>query len=129
MRYALVQKMVKRVIAIFPFIDILKLPESPHQFVTLGLHTGCRKQELLGLEWGRVDLQKNLIRLDAEHTKSAKRRSVPLNRLARSAILNRARYRAQHCPDSLWVFAHPDGSRIGDVKKRVCVGLQTCRDP
>ena len=85
-------------------------------FVTLGLHTGCRKQELLGLEWGRVDLQQNLIRLDAEHTKSAKRRSVPLNRLARSAILNRARYRAEHCPNSLWVFAHPDGSRIGDIK-------------
>ena len=43
-------------------------------------------------------------------------RSVPLNRLAHSAILNRARYRAQHCPDSLWVFARPDGSRIGDIK-------------
>ena len=93
-------------------------------FVLLALHTGCRKQELLGLEWDRVDLQQDLIRLEAEHTKSAKRRTVPLNRLARSAMLNRARYRAQHCPDSPWVFAHPDGSRMGDVKNSFASACQ-----
>jgi integrase len=30
-------------------------------FIMLALHTGCRKQELLGLEWKRVDLQRNLL--------------------------------------------------------------------
>ena len=49
---------------------------------------------------------------------------MPLNRLARSAIVNRARYRAQHCPDSPWVFAHTDGSRIGDVKKSFASACQ-----
>jgi len=29
----------------------------------------------------------------------------------------RAKYRAQHCPNSPWVFCHPDGARIGDVKR------------
>jgi integrase len=92
---------------------------APHlaDFIRLALNTGCRKQELLGLEWRRVDLQAGLIRLEAEHTKSGKRRSVPLNAEARAVIIGRARFRAQHCPASPWVFAHPDGSRIQDVKR------------
>ena len=59
---------------------------------------------MLGLEWRRVDLQAGLIYLEGEHTKSRKRRSVPLNAEARAAIVSRARYRAEHCPDSPWVF-------------------------
>ena len=86
-------------------------------FIQLALHTGCRKGELLGLEWRRVSRQEGLIFLEADHTKTAKRRSVPLNAEAHSAILSRMRFRAEHCPDSPWVFAHKDGSRIGDIKK------------
>ena len=86
-------------------------------YIVLSLHTGCRKQELLGLEWDRVDLSRNLIWLEASHTKTAKRRSVPLNHYARETIINRARFRAEHCPDSRWVFANSRGERIGDVKK------------
>jgi len=38
-------------------------------FIQLALHTGCRKDELTGLEWwSRVDLQAGLIHLEAEHT-------------------------------------------------------------
>jgi integrase len=86
-------------------------------FVRLALNTGCRKQELLGLEWCRVDLKENLLLLEAAHTKTGKRRSIPLNTAARAAILSRARFRAEHCPASPWVFAHKDGKRILDVKK------------
>ena len=74
-------------------------------------------QEILGLEWSRVDLGTNLIFLEAVHTKTSKRRSVPLNQGARSVLLNRANFRAEHCPASPWVFAHKDGSRIKDVKR------------
>lgn len=93
-------------------------PKAPHlaDFIALALNTGCRRGELLGLEWGRVDLQRRLMTLEAHHTKSAKRRSVPLNDQARKAMLSRARFRAQHCPASPWVFCHPDGSRILEVK-------------
>ena len=94
-------------------------PKAPHlaDFIRLALHTGCRKQELLGLEWKRVDLQAGLIYLEAIHTKAGKRRAVPLNRIAREAILNRLRWRAQHCPASPWVFCDEEGNRIGDVKR------------
>ena len=94
-------------------------PQAPHlaDFIRLALNTGCRKGELLGLEWWRVDLQAGLIRLEGHHTKTGKRRAVPLNARAREAMLSRARFRAQYCPDSPWVFCHEDGSKVGDVKR------------
>ncbi len=96
-----------------------KEPRSPHlpDFIRLALHTACRRGELLGLEWRRIDLQAGLIYLEAEHTKAGKRRSVPLNAIARAAIMGRLRFRAQFCPASPWVFASKSGGRIGDIKR------------
>ena len=93
-------------------------PRAPHlpDFLRLALHTGMRRGEILGLEWRRVDLRSNLIYLDAKHTKSKRRRSIPLNPVARDALLSRARFRATHCPDSPWIFCHTNGDRIGDIK-------------
>jgi len=92
---------------------------SPYlaDLITLALNTGCRSEELLGLQWRRVDLKLGLIFLDAEHTKTAKRRSVPLNQTAREAVLSRARFRAEWCPDSSWVFCRKNGQRLTTVKK------------
>lgn len=94
-------------------------PRAPHlaDWIQAALYTGCRKEELLGLEWSRVDLTQNSIYLEAVHNKSRKRQSVPLNEQAREAILNRARFRAKHCPDSPWVFCNKAGQRIKDIKK------------
>ena len=90
------------------------IPRAPYlaDFIVTALNTGCRAGELLGLEWRRVDLQEGLIHLEAHHTKAAKRRSVPLNQTARRAILSRARYRAEHCPASPWVFCRKNGQRL-----------------
>jgi integrase len=63
-------------------------------FIRLTLHTGCRKGELLGLEWRRVDLREMLIYLEAEHTKAGLRRSVPMNDETYAAIISRANFRA-----------------------------------
>ena len=91
--------------------------------ILLALHTGMRRGEMLGLEWARVDLKQGLVHLYDVHTKTARHRSVPLNRSAREALLAQARFRAAHCPDSPWVFCKPDGSRIRDVHK----GFRTAR--
>lgn len=93
-------------------------PRATHlpDLIRLGVNTGMRKGEMLGLEWRRVDLKANLVHLGAEHTKAGKRRSVPLNDEARSALLNRARFRAEHCPSSPWVFTNRKGERIESVK-------------
>lgn len=96
-----------------------KKPKSPYlaDFIRLALNTGCRSGEMLGLEWSRVDLQRRIFHLEDTHTKTKRRRSVPLNEQARSALLNRARFRAERCPDSPWVFCNPTGQRIASVKR------------
>ena len=92
---------------------------APHlaDFIRLALHTGMRRGEMLGLEWRRVDLQAGLIHLEGTHTKSGKRRSVPMNAEARAAIISRARFRAQYCPASPWVFCDATGRRVASVKR------------
>ena len=86
-------------------------------FIQLALHTGMRKGELLGLEWDRVNFATGLILLRAPHTKNEKRRSIPINNTARAALIQRARYRATHCPDSPWVFCHIGGQRITSLRR------------
>jgi len=94
-------------------------PKAPHlaDFIALALNTGCRRDELLQLDWRRVDLSMSLIHLEAQHTKSAKRRSVPINAHARAALISRLSYRASHCPDSPWVFCDQKGERIQRIKR------------
>jgi integrase len=91
---------------------------APHlaPLITLALHTGMRRGEMLGLEWSRVDLKRNLIYLEGMHTKAGKRRSVALNRTARAALRTQARFRAAHCPDARWVFCTKNGEPIGSVQ-------------
>ena len=96
-----------------------KSPRALHlaDFIRLALNTGCRRDEMLRLEWSRVDLKINLIYLEGVNTKSGRRRSVPLNQEARRVLLNLACFRAEHCPASPWVFAHKDGTRVQSVKR------------
>lgn len=94
-------------------------PKAAHlaPLITLALHTGMRRGELLGLEWNRVDLRAGLIYLEGMHTKAGKRRTVPINAIARETVIVRARYRAEHCPGSPWVFSDEAGERIASVKR------------
>lgn len=87
-------------------------------FIELAVHTGCRRGELLGLEWSRVTLErdKEAITLNARHTKSGKPRQVPLNATAVAAIKRRAAWRAEHAPDTPWVFARPGGSQVKSLR-------------
>ncbi|CAK0780350.1 single-strand DNA-binding protein [Gammaproteobacteria bacterium] len=85
--------------------------------IIVALHTGMRRGEMLGLEWSRVDFHAGLIHLEASHTKTATRRSVPINATAREALLSRARYRSTHCPDARHVFCGQDCTPIVDPKE------------
>ena len=84
--------------------------------ITLAVMTGCRKGELLGLEWSRVDLHANAIRLGAADTKAGKGRLVPINSDARAALLRRFNFRATFYPDARWVICDKSGERVRSVK-------------
>lgn len=92
-----------------------KTPLLP-AFIRLALNTGCRKGELLGLEWSRVDFERRFFRLDAVHTKGRKRRVIPLNDDALSALqLLRDWVESTH-PHSPWVFTGKMGKRFTTFK-------------
>ncbi|WP_269435476.1 tyrosine-type recombinase/integrase [Burkholderia savannae] len=92
---------------------------QPHlrNFVRLALSTGCRKNELLALEWRRVDFERSHFRLECEHTKNGKRRLVPLNSGALSALRDQRDWVARHCAGSDWVFASGSGRRVSSLQK------------
>ena len=53
--------------------------------VTVDLHTGLRKGELLGLTWAKVDFARGVIAL-GRRTKSGKGRDVPINQAVYGAL-------------------------------------------
>ena len=87
-------------------------------FIELATHTGCRRGELLGLEWSRVTLEKGreAITLNARHTKSGKPRQVPLNATGIAVMKRRAAWRAEHTPDSPWVFSRIGGGQVKSLR-------------
>ena len=92
------------------------------EFMRLGLYAGLRPGEILGLDWSRVDFERDRIVFAPADQKNGKFGVVPLNHEAREALISRARFRATWCPKSSWVFARKDGSRIVSVK----VGFASC---
>jgi len=92
---------------------------APHlvDFIRLGLHTGMRTGEMLGLTWSRVDFAALLVYFDASDQKNGQVGSVPINQEAREALAARARFRDAHCPESPWVFCDGKGKRIASIKK------------
>lgn len=67
-------------------MDACRKSKSPHllRIVTLALHTGMRKEEILGLTWERVAFSRSVLTLD--RTKNGRRREVPRNRAVYDAL-------------------------------------------
>jgi integrase len=93
--------------------------QAPHlaDFIQLGLHTGMRKGEILGLTWDRVDFDERIVYLTDKDQKNGRYGSVPLNDEAVAALERRKAHRDEFCPQSPWVFAKRDGGRVADIKK------------
>lgn len=58
-------------------------------FILLGLHTGMRKSELLGLTWNRVDLLHGTIHFKPGDHKSKTHATIPINATAREVLERR----------------------------------------
>lgn len=86
-------------------------------FVCLALNTGCRLSEMLWLTWDRVDFRNNLIWLGEQDQKARKVSTVPLNEKAKRALQSRDEFRANHCPNSPWVFCRKDGERLTTLRR------------
>lgn len=95
----------------------LKVGKHFVDFLELGLATGMRTGEMLGMTWERVHFDQRLVLLDLGDQKAKRFDSVPLNETALAVLRRRLVIRQKHCPRSEWVFCHHDGTRIQSVKK------------
>ncbi len=92
-------------------------------FIELGLATGMRTDEMLSLEWSRVDFGARLVLFDIDDQKAGIPGSIPLNETALAVLRDRQTFRRENCPKSPWVFCtksktDPDtGSQLGNIKK------------
>lgn len=78
--------------------------------VTVALHTGMRKSELLGLTWDAVNLKRNRITL--RQSKNGEPRDIPINSTVRRALTGlRTRL------DVPLVFHGPEGRRLSDFRR------------
>ncbi len=100
------------------------LNEELRPVLAFGYHTGCRRGEILSLQWSQVDLTENTIRLEPGTTKNKRARIIPLTRELRELLVMQKARRDQHWPDCPWVFfRYADGRQIRnfyDAWARAC---------
>ena len=90
---------------------------APHlkPIVTVALHTGMRRGEILGLRWEQVDLKHGFILLDV--TKNGSRREIPIDN-----TLEEMFNRLPRGLESVYVFTDP---RTGEPYKSVQTSFET----
>jgi integrase len=91
--------------------------KAPHlqPLVVLALYTGLRKGELLGLNWGQVDIDRGT--LEIVRQKNRVRSFLPLHARARGALLNWAVENEATVAPGNFVFSHTDGRPFGEVRR------------
>jgi len=77
--------------------------------VTIALHTGMRRGEILSLKWEQVDLKHGFILLDI--SKNGERREIPIN-----TTLEYLFKEIPHSAESMYVFAGKNGNPLTDIK-------------
>lgn len=80
--------------------------------IILAIDTGLRDEELLGLQWPQVDLERNEVTVLAEHAKNNKQRQVPLHERARRVLEGLPRHHLRSAV--LW---YATGKRFADLNK------------
>ncbi len=92
---------------------------TPHlrPIVTVALHTGMRRGEILGLKWEQVDLRHGFILLDK--TKNKERREIPIDDTLRELFEE-----IPHSVESVYVFTDKDGNPYKSVKRSFNTALR-----
>ena len=93
--------------------------------VIAALETGCRKQELLTLQWQQVHWTRNELYLPGAKTKTKRPRRIPISAALYEMLVRRQRHPAgqTYGPDD-YVWGTDAGTRIRDIKT---AWTNTCR--
>jgi len=91
------------------------LPEEIRPVLTFAYFTGCRKGEILGLQWPQVDLSERVVRLEPGETKNDEGRTIFLTPELHEVLAMQREIRDRYFPECPWVFSRT-GNRILDFK-------------
>jgi integrase len=94
------------------------------RLIIAALDTGCRRGELLALQWADVSLAKGELTIRAENAKTKRRRVLPISpRLRGVLVLMQTGPEGKEWPPHAYVFGNEIGERVGDPKTawQVCV--------
>ena len=92
---------------------------GPHlkAVVIAALETGCRKQELLSLQWQQVDWARNELVLPGTKTKTKRPRRIPISAALYEELVRRDHARVGEPEDpAAYVFGTATGARVRDIK-------------
>jgi len=87
------------------------LPDEIKPILTFAYFTGCRKGEILKLEWRQVELLEKVVVLDPGETKNDEPRTIPLASELHAVLSMQKSLRDQYWALSPWVFSR-GGKRI-----------------
>jgi len=93
------------------------LPEYLKPVLAFAYWTGCRRGEILSLQWRQVDLTRSAVRLDPGTTKNDDSRVIPLVPDLRAMLEMQKAKRDQLFPDCPWVFFGTTGKPIREMRK------------
>jgi integrase len=80
------------------------LPEEVRPVLIFAYHTGCRKGEILSLEWEQVDVRERIVRLHPGATKNDESRVIPIAGELLEMLTTQRILRDSECPDCTFVF-------------------------
>jgi len=86
-----------------------------HDFILLAINTGMRRNEILRLQVRKIDLTTKKIHLEGEETKSGRRRVIPLNDTAISAIRSRMAWNHSNGIASPRLFVQGNGRPVEQI--------------
>jgi integrase len=93
------------------------LPEYLRPVLTFAYYTGCRRGEILALQWSQVDLTERVVRLEPGTTKNDEARNLPLTSELYETLSMQKSIREAKYPSCRWVFFNESGGRIGRFQR------------
>jgi integrase len=99
------------------------LPTEIKSVTTFAYWTGCRRGEILSLQWHQVDLSQCVVRLEPGETKNDEARTIPLAGELLEILKMQKATRDEYWPACPWVFFRA-GKRIksfGGAWENACV--------
>ncbi len=101
------------------------LPEFLRPVLTFAYHTGCRRGEILALQWHQVDIEERCVRLEPGETKNDESRIIPLTGelLAMLKLMYAARTRETGSTEHLFV---KDGMPIRSFRSEWEAACKAC---